>query len=177
MKGFLINSNITTRLKVHASSKTHISMNEKWKNRTLLDACQKSVKTAIDSQHEIEIKKRRSYLKTIIKSILFLAKQDIALRGHDESIHSKNKGNFLELIDFISELNPEFKSFKENSTFNYLQHDIQNELIDILANKLIKQLLPPNFFSVIMDETMDIGRIEQIAFGLRHVTDELVIHE
>jgi hypothetical protein len=44
-------------------------INAKWINRTLLDACLKSVKTAIDSQHEIEIKKRRSYLKIITKTL------------------------------------------------------------------------------------------------------------
>ena len=52
-------------------------INEKWINRSFLYDCPKSVRTDIDSQHEIEMEKRKSYLKIILKSILFWAKQGI----------------------------------------------------------------------------------------------------
>ena len=112
-----------------------------------------------------------------METVLFLAKQGIAFRGHYENDGSKNKGNFLELVDFKAKDIGDLKKHIENSTFNYLSPEIQNEILDILANQLVRKLLPKSIYSIIMDETMDIGRDEQVAFCLRHVTDELVSHE
>ena len=75
-----------------------------------------------------------------METILFLAKQGIAFRGHYENDDSKNKGNFLELIDFKAKDLPDFQKHIENATFNYLSPDIQNEILDILANQLVKKL-------------------------------------
>ena len=72
---------------------------------------------------------------------------------------------------------PNFKQFFEQSTFNYISPKIQNELIEILALQLIKKLMPGSFYSIIIDETMDLGRIEQIAFVMRFVDNQFEIHE
>ena len=37
---------------------------------------------------------------TVLDVIVFCAKQEISLRGDDESDQSLNKGNFLEMIEF-----------------------------------------------------------------------------
>lgn len=52
-------------------------------------------------------------IKLIFKSLLFLIQQGIAIRGHDESATSKNKGNLLELIDFLSTVSPDLDFFFE----------------------------------------------------------------
>lgn len=44
-----------------------------------------------------QVAENREILKVIIDALLFTARQNIALRGHDESNTSMNKGNFLEL--------------------------------------------------------------------------------
>ena len=33
--------------------------------------------------------------------VVFLGKQDLAFSGHDEGKESANKGNFLEILDFL----------------------------------------------------------------------------
>ena len=48
-------------------------------------------------------KESRAYLQRIIEVILFLSKQGLSFREHDESESSGNRGNFLELIEFRSE--------------------------------------------------------------------------
>jgi hypothetical protein len=50
--------------------------------------------------------KNRQYIKTIAEALLYCAKQEIALRGHDESADSMQQGNFLELIKLMTILLP-----------------------------------------------------------------------
>ena len=47
----------------------------------------------------------RLRLKTSIECARWLAFQVCAFRGHDESLDSKNRGNFIELIKHTSTLN------------------------------------------------------------------------
>jgi Domain of unknown function (DUF4371) len=42
--------------------------------------------------------------------IRFLLRQGLAFRAHDESKDSKNQGNFLELMKFLADHNPNVKS-------------------------------------------------------------------
>lgn len=54
-------------------------------------------RAAEESRLQKEAKENQEFLATIVDALLFLARQNIALRGHDESGTSSNKGNFLEL--------------------------------------------------------------------------------
>jgi len=109
---------------------------------------------------------------------LYLAKQGISFRGHYEDEASKNRGNFLELIEKTKNDIPEFKTWLERDRrTTYLSADTQNDIISILAKQLINKLKPKTFFAIIMDETRDLGRIEQMAFCTRHVDDDFQIHE
>ncbi len=49
---------------------------------------------------------------------------------------SSNHGNFMELLHWSATSDPVVKSVLEDSAgnANYLSHDIQNELINIMAN-------------------------------------------
>ena len=47
----------------------------------------------------------------IIENLLFLGKQGLALRGHEESSNAKNKGNFIELVNFIGKGKPQFEFY------------------------------------------------------------------
>lgn len=51
------------------------------------------------------IAENREVLRIIIEILLFTARQNIALRGHDEKITSNNRGNFLELTELLSNHN------------------------------------------------------------------------
>jgi hypothetical protein len=53
------------------------------------------------------VERNRLRLKVSIAAVKWLAFQACAFRGHDESAHSKNKGNFLEIVDLLAEFNPE----------------------------------------------------------------------
>ena len=48
------------------------------------------------------VQKNRNYIKTIAEVLLLCARQDIALRGHRESVDSANRGNFLEILSLVA---------------------------------------------------------------------------
>ena len=95
------------------------------------------VLSLLDSNHEKEVKENRDYLKIIIETLVFLTKQNIAIRGHEESrsdIGSEsdtNRGNFLELLSLrckdIPWLEAKIKETQGRHT-SWLSQTIQNEI-------------------------------------------------
>ena len=62
----------------------------------------------------------------------------------------------------------------------YASHDIQNEILSLMANEVIRDLLKQigeNYYSLICDEYTDIANNEQLTLCLRWVDNELVAHE
>ena len=64
----------------------------------------------IEKQTSKELENNRLRLKTSIECAQWLAFQACAFRGHDESLDSKNRGNFIELIKLISTFNDKVTS-------------------------------------------------------------------
>lgn len=56
---------------------------------------------------------------------------------------------------------------------------IQNELIDIISKELIKSIIPAegSYFSIMVDETMDIAKHEQVSICLRYLDSEMIVKE
>ena len=63
----------------------------------------------------------------------------------------------------------------------YNHHDVQNELLNIMANQVLRQELTVirerKFFAMMADEGTDISNIEQLSFCVRTVDDDLNLHE
>jgi hypothetical protein len=99
------------------------------------------------------------------------------LRGHFEHNENANNGNFLEMLRYQSECNPSLKQSIAKNTFNYTSPDIQNELLSIMAQQLISSILPREFYSIIVDETMEVAKIEQLSVCVRYVDENLYVNE
>ena len=65
----------------------------------------------VDKQTSKEIENNRLRLKTSIECAQWLAFQACAFRDHDESLDSKNRGNFIELIKHTSTFNENVAKF------------------------------------------------------------------
>lgn len=127
-------SNAMAQFREHANSRAHGLAKEKWITR---NKDQRSVAVAIQSQHSVEVENRRNNFKVTLKILLYFGTQGIALRDHDESVQSKNKGNFLELIDLVAlHQSPyaEFIKTKAKNT-NYLSPEIQNEVFSLFSGR------------------------------------------
>ena len=66
-----------------------------------------SCATLITSHHQNLVNLNRNNLRKIIKIVHFLSKQGLPFRGRLEGSDSKNRGNILELIEFVSEYDNE----------------------------------------------------------------------
>ncbi|KAH9743313.1 TTF-type domain-containing protein [Citrus sinensis] len=123
----------------------------------------------------IRICRNRLRLKT--------SKQACAFRGHDESVNSRNRGNFIELIKHSAECSKEIAQVVlENapSYAKYTSSDIQKELLNILANKVrnkIRRELGDGKFCILVDEALDESDKEQMAIILRYVDCDGYIRE
>lgn len=145
---------------------------EKWNNLVNTSQHIDKVMNKVTSQ---EILDNRLRLKISIESIKWLAMQGCAFRGHDESIHSTNRGNFIELIKLQARANEEIASLVlENAPQNakYTSSKIQKELLHILANKvrnMIREEVRDAKFCILVDEALDESNKEQMAIILRYV--------
>lgn len=100
---------------------------------------------------------------------MFLARQNLAFAGTNTS-----SGNFYELAHTISEFDLVMKNHLDSSSRNkYLSPETQNELINIIGNKvrktIIDQIISSKYYSMILDCTADVSRKEQMTFVLRYV--------
>ncbi|CAI0422394.1 unnamed protein product [Linum tenue] len=137
----------------------------------------------IGKQSSAEVKKNRLRVKASIDSARWLALQGVAFRGHDETPHSKNRGNFIELIEIFSSYNQEVKStVLGNAPKNakYTSPDIQKQILHVLAKKVRNKIfeeIGDSKFSIIVDEACDESQHEQMAIILRFVDTQGLIQE
>ena len=77
----------------------------------------------------------------MIAAVCFLAKQELAFRGHDESQISLNRGNYIEYLYELAENDVELKDHLQNSTvFSGMSSDIQNDLIFAVSELMILKI-------------------------------------
>ncbi|CAH0560642.1 unnamed protein product [Brassicogethes aeneus] len=136
---------------------------------------QQSVASQISTAHTKLIQQNREYIKSIVRCIIYLSTQGLALRGHDESTTTgQNRGNFLELLDLISRDNKIIakRLLEGPKNAKYTQHSIQNELIHCLAeltNKHISnEVKEAPYFALMADETKDPSKTEQLSIIVRY---------
>lgn len=100
IKNFVIKAN------KHASSKKHISCMDFFQmlGKVRIDHALAESKKIDALRHNEKVSKNRQIVGRLIDVVCFLAKQELAFRGHDESSCSKNKGKFVVNQTFQSEV-------------------------------------------------------------------------
>ena len=99
----------------------------------------------------------------------------IAFRGHQEIVGDGKceGGNFLGLVYLLSKTDPFLRDLINTpaGTVRYLSPKIQNELINILGNEtrrsLIRKMVNAPCYSIIVDSTSDITRVDQLSVIVR----------
>ncbi|KAL4098362.1 hypothetical protein QTP88_022991 [Uroleucon formosanum] len=138
-----------------------------------------SIISKVNTHHQQIVADNRAYLKCILDSLLYCARQGIAVRGHREDEDSSNKGNFLELLTLRANDNDIIQRYfiEKEKTFRYVSGDYTNTFLEYLANIVIKNIIDnviaAGIFSIIVDETQDLSRHEQVAIIIRYATKDL----
>jgi len=113
-------------------------------------------------------------LTAILDCIRYLLMQGLAFRGHDETSSSSNKGNFLELGDFLVNHNETIREVWKNTSRNIklTSPQIQKNIVRAAAHETTKTILHDlgdDFFVIMIDEYRDILVKEQMVVALRYV--------
>ncbi|XP_050150554.1 uncharacterized protein LOC126625530 [Malus sylvestris] len=104
-------------------------------------------------------------------------KDCFAFRGHDESATSSNRGNYLELLQFLAYNDDKVREVvMENAPGNLklLDPSIKKEIVNSCALKTLDAImdgLKDRFFSILVDKARDVSVKEQMAMVLRYVDD------
>ena len=111
----------------------------------------------------------------IISVLRGLARSGVAIRGRSET-----DGNFMKLLEEKAVLSHEVELWIQKKT-NFLSHDCQDEIFEIMAKmvqrQLVEELKKSKWFSIIADGTTDVAGTEQICVCYRHVNDQMEAHE
>jgi hypothetical protein len=130
------------------------------------------------SQIEAEKDRWRAVLKRLLEVIKLLSTQNLALRGHVETLDVANPGNFIAVLKLLSKYDPvmanHFAYIRQNPRcVSYLSHDIQNEFIALLATavrgKILDEIREAKYFGILFDSTPDISHTEQLSEVIRYV--------
>ena len=119
------------------------------------------------------------HFNLVITCLLFLARQDIAIRGHREDEQSTNKGNMLELHKLLLNQDDRLRKAYENSEFKMLSPKVQNRVLEAAANAGItivqSELNKHERYSILADSTKDRHSEEIEAIFIRYCHEGQIV--
>ncbi|XP_059451085.1 uncharacterized protein LOC132181870 [Corylus avellana] len=129
-----------------------------------------------------QIANNQLQLKASIDVVRVLAFQGVAFRGRDESVGSKNRGNFLEISDLTVSYNKEIAEViaKAPKNASYTSPKIQKEMLHVFSTKVKKAIrdeIGNAKFCIIVDKACDESMKEQMAIVLRFVDKNGFVRE
>ncbi|KAI5335555.1 hypothetical protein L3X38_025688 [Prunus dulcis] len=133
------------------------------------------IRTVLIKQSEQARIDYRICLTASLDCVRFLLRQGLPFRGHDESDTSSNKGNYLELLQFLADHDEKVKAVVlENAPGNLklIAPTIQKDLVNACVTETIKKIIKDMdgaFFSLLVDESRDVSVKEQMAVVFRYV--------
>jgi len=169
------------KILLHESSVSHREAFGMWKESERRLLHQSGVDSELQKHIQQNKQKWRDVLTRLLDCVKYLASQNLALRGHDESLRqtdSHNPGNFLALLDLLAKYDPVLNSHMTYVRANphstsYLSPSVQNELIGLLASSVKQQLLRDikrnRYYGMLYDSTPDVAHREQMSQVIRFV--------
>ncbi|KAK1887866.1 Zinc finger MYM-type protein 1, partial [Dissostichus eleginoides] len=120
------------------------------------------------TMHNKKVNKNREILKRLIHCVIFLGKQELPFRGHDESRESANCGNYLELLTFIAEYDPDLHYHLSTSkvfigTSSQIQNDLISAVAEVMGETIKEEISKTPFLALMLDETSDVSKAAQLS--------------
>ena len=112
------------------------------------------------------MQENRKCLIKIIETMQFLGRQGLALRGEE----SDKNSNLIQLLKLRSKDFLKLKEWLEKKTEKYTSHDIQNELLKLMAHQILRDLtdeMRDSFYVTTCDEYTNFSNKEQLALCFR----------
>lgn len=131
----------------------------------------------LSDQKRQEMKDARKAIEKVFETVNFLAQEGIAFRAKDDG-----NSKFMRFLKLRATDVPELNSWIHRSSgFKWLHHSIIEEILKLLADAVVQKICfdirQAGYFALMIDETSDIARLEQISFSFRFVESDLSIRE
>lgn len=171
---------ITKCLAKHSRYERHIISTQRWNDYQLVQTnSNHSIANQLINVRKQNITENRKHVHLLLKAALYLSKQGLAFRGHIESESSKNKGNFIEILEMFA--SDELKLRLQARYGHYTSPAYQNDYISIIATltkqNILSSMNKMGIYTIMVDETKDLSKKEQMSFLLRFVDKNLNICE
>ena len=159
------------KFKEHEQSSVHKESVLKWSAYTN----SRNISQQLDKTNAEEQRARRGSLIQLFETLQFLARQGLATRGHTDEA-----GNYRQLLNLRAKDSPGLARWLNSERYNkWLSHEVEAEMLELLSHSVLRQVLDDirshEYFAVIVDETTDISRIEQVSLCVRHVDEQFNI--
>lgn len=86
----------------HSRSEHHKNAMQAWKEHQIAETNHGSLMGQLNKEYNKTVEENRGYIKTLAEVVLHCATENIALRGHCESVAIRRKGNFLGMLNIIA---------------------------------------------------------------------------
>ena len=169
----------------HEKSEQHKNSYLKWINyKKILEGKTTAIESQICPGRDEILKNNREYFRHLFKYALWFSVNEVPSRGHDESEDSTNPGKWLTFISMQLETNPTFKDLQvkllQNShhSVNYCSKTSFNGFIEVIASavrdEICNEISESKIFSVLIDESKDMGKREELALVIRYFKEKVV---
>ncbi|XP_054746034.1 zinc finger protein 862-like [Anastrepha obliqua] len=160
------------RLKIHSTTCLHLNCVE-----ALLNVAKTNVVQQISTAHFKQMMDNRTALLKIFSTLKALAIQGLPIRGDNND----ERSNFMTFLQARAEDVVELKAWLQRDGHKWLHHRSQNEILELMATtvsmEIIEDIRNAEYCSILLDETSDVSRIEQVSVCLRIVSEDLTAKE
>ena len=111
-RGYTNLRNVLPDGKKHEKSKSHLEAYKMWKTFDVserVDVMFSRARREEIERHNDEVRQNRGMLRTLSEAVLYLSRQELPFRGHDESSSSLNRGNYRELLESFAKFDTVFE--------------------------------------------------------------------
>ncbi len=162
------------QFKKHAQSKYHTEAIEAV---VTLPSTSKSLDEMLILEHKKAREEATEMLHLILSSVWFLARQGLALRGQN----SDESSNLVQLLKLRAQDKSKMLKWLEKSSHKHVSPENQNEMLQLMANKVLRDILElvrsSPFITLMVDETTDKSNKEQLTIVMRWVSDKFEASE
>uniref|UniRef100_H2XJG8 TTF-type domain-containing protein n=1 Tax=Ciona intestinalis TaxID=7719 RepID=H2XJG8_CIOIN len=168
---------LSQQIRSHESSALHAEtcvVYDQWRNsKTIEEALHGSLQEKTNFWHKV--------LERLLNITLMLAMCNLPFRGSSEDFSKDRKDNFLSIIQLLAKYDTVLDILLQlpKGSPKYLSPSIQNELISLLAEEVLRdiksELQSAPFFAIILDTTQDVSKKDQLSEVFRYV--KIVYHD
>lgn len=164
---------ISSVLEEHAKSDRHRDSAVSWTKFKAIQAKEmQPIASVLSTDRNKEMNENREHVKALLKVTALLGRLGTAFRSHDETESSANKGHFVETCNLLAEYSPTLFNKLQRRYGHYTSHEYQNDLISVIGSRLrstiVQEVKRAKYFAVLVDETKDNSKKEQLAILLRY---------